>query len=67
MPLGLVCCGYVYAKTGKVGYTIAFHMIFNFLGGAIAVELTKGAAGPLKTPGSSREWGGCCHWILGLS
>ena len=28
-----------------MGYTIAFHMIFNLLGGAIAVELTKGASG----------------------
>ncbi|MEQ2427320.1 CPBP family intramembrane glutamic endopeptidase [Enterocloster hominis (ex Hitch et al. 2024)] len=40
-----VLWAYVYAKTGKVGYTIAFHMIFNLLGGAIAVELTKGASG----------------------
>lgn len=43
-----VLWAYVYAKTGKVGYTIAFHMIFNFLGGAIAVELTKGASGAFE-------------------
>ena len=43
-----VLWAYVYAKTVKVGYTIAFHMIFNFLGGAIAVELTKGASGAFE-------------------
>lgn len=34
---------YVYVKTGNVGYTIAFHMLFNLLGGMVAVELSKGA------------------------
>ena len=41
---------YVYAKTGKVSYTIALHMIFNFLGGAISVELSKGAKGLMDLP-----------------
>ena len=33
--------GYVYAKTGRIGYTIAFHMIFNFFGSVLVLELTK--------------------------
>lgn len=41
---------YVYAKTGRVGYTIAFHMIFNLLGGVITVELMKGSSGNLEGP-----------------
>ena len=45
-----VLWAYVYAKTGRVGYTIAFHMIFNLMGGVIAVELTKGANGVLDGP-----------------
>ena len=36
---------YIYAKTGRVGYTIGLHMIFNFLGGVVALELAKGTAG----------------------
>lgn len=40
--------GYIYAKTGKVSYTIACHMLFNFLGGVIVVELTRGTLGLLN-------------------
>lgn len=36
---------YVYVKTGNVGYTVAFHMLFNLLGGVFVVELSKGAMG----------------------
>lgn len=51
---------YVYARTGRVGYTIAFHMIFNLLGGVITMELAKGlngAGGPwwLQQIGQSME------------
>lgn len=46
---------YVYAKTGKVGYTIAFHMIFNLLGGVITVELLKGVDGMLEGPWLLRQ------------
>ncbi len=33
--LGLVF-GYIYIKTGKIRYTISFHIIVNFMGGVIA-------------------------------
>ena len=46
---------YVYAKTGKVGYTIGFHMLFNLLGGVIAVELSKGAQGLAEGPWIIRQ------------
>lgn len=36
---------YVYVKTGNVGYTIAFHMLFNLIGGVFTVELSKGMMG----------------------
>lgn len=45
--LGLMFA-YIYAKTGKVGYTIACHMIFNFLGGVIVDLLSRGAGGLLN-------------------
>ena len=32
---------YVYAKTGKVRYTIGFHMLSNLLGGVITVKTVK--------------------------
>lgn len=38
--LGLIF-GYVYAKTGRIGYTIALHMIFNMIGGVVMMELGK--------------------------
>ena len=41
---------YVYVKTGNVGYTVAFHMLFNLIGGLVVVELSKGAMG-LDDPG----------------
>lgn len=50
-----VVWAYVYAKTGKVGYTIAFHMIFNLLGGVITVELLKGVDGMLEGPWLLRQ------------
>lgn len=53
---------YVYAKTGKVSYTIAGHMIFNFLNGVITVELNKAAKGGV---GSSWLLQGLEH-LLGL-
>lgn len=34
-----VLWGYVYAKTGRIGYTISMHMIFNFLGGVVPTKL----------------------------
>ena len=46
---------YVYAKTGKVGYTIGFHMLFNLLGGVITVELSKGAQGLAEGPWIIRQ------------
>ncbi len=46
---------YVYAKTGKVGYTIGFHMLFNLLGGVITVELSKGAQGLTRGPWMIRQ------------
>ncbi len=34
---GLGCLfGYVYIRTGKIGYTISFHMAINFLGGFVS-------------------------------
>lgn len=33
---------YVYIKTGRIGYTIGFHMFFNLIGGVFTVELNKG-------------------------
>lgn len=45
--LGLMF-GYVYAKTGRIGYTIAFHMIFNMLGGAIPLELSRFSEGIIE-------------------
>lgn len=45
--LGLMFA-YIYAKTGKVGYTIACHMIFNLLGGVIVNLLNRGAGGLLN-------------------
>lgn len=45
-----VLWAYVYAKTGRIGYTIGFHMLFNLLGGVFAVELSKGAMGALEGP-----------------
>ena len=45
--------GYVYAKTGRIGYTIAFHMIFNFFGGIVVLELTKLMEGGLGN-----------HWLV---
>lgn len=36
---------YVYVKTGKVGYTIAFHMLFNLLGGMVVMGLRNGTMG----------------------
>lgn len=39
---------YVYVKTGKVRYTIAYHMLFNLIGGVITVELAKGVEGILN-------------------
>lgn len=50
--LGLLW-GYVYAKTGRIGYTIAFHMIFNFFGGIVVLELTKLMEGGLGN-----------HWLV---
>lgn len=38
--LGLVW-GYVYAKTGKIRYTITLHMVFNFFGSVLVLEFTK--------------------------
>ena len=46
---------YVYAKTGKVRYTIGFHMLFNLLGGVITVELSKGAQGLAEGPWMIRQ------------
>ena len=50
LALGLLW-GYVYAKTGRIGYTIAFHMIFNFFGGVVVLELTK-----LMEAGLGNHW-----------
>lgn len=36
---------YMYARTGRVSCTIACHMLFNFLGGVVVVELSKLASG----------------------
>ena len=36
-----VLWGYVYAKTGRIGYTISMHMIFNFLGGVVPTKLPE--------------------------
>ena len=38
--LGFVL-GYIYAKTGKLRYTVAIHMIINFLGSVVAIPLGK--------------------------
>ena len=46
---------YVYAKTGKVRYTIGFHMLFNLLGGVVTVELSKGAQGLAEGPWMIRQ------------
>lgn len=53
---------YIYAKTGKVGYTISLHMIFNLLGGILAVELSKGAQGISEGPWILRQ----VEWLLGV-
>ena len=50
-----VLWAYVYAKTGKIGYTIGFHMIFNLLGGIFAVELSKGVQGLSEGPWVLRQ------------
>ncbi len=33
--------GYVYIRTGKIGYTISFHMTINFLGGFVSSFLLE--------------------------
>lgn len=38
--LGLVF-GYVYVKTGKIRYTIALHMIVNFIGSVVSLLIVK--------------------------
>ena len=38
--LGLVWA-YMYAKTGRVSFTIVLHMIFNLMGGVMVTELLK--------------------------
>lgn len=42
--LGLVWA-YMYAKTGRVSFTIVLHMIFNLMGGVMVTELLKGLDG----------------------
>ncbi len=42
-----VLWAFVYAKTGKIGNTIALHMVFNFLGGVFMAELTRLAEGDM--------------------
>lgn len=36
-----VCLGYIYVKTGKIGYTIGFHMAINFLFGFATTALRR--------------------------
>ena len=45
--LGLVF-GYVYLRTGRLRYTVGLHMLINFFGGILSVELTKWAAPGLE-------------------
>ncbi len=42
---------YVYVKTGNIGYTIAFHMMFNLIGGGIVLLLANASMGAAE-PGS---------------
>lgn len=42
--IGLVWA-YMYAKTGRISYTIVTHMIFNVIGGVMTIELAKGIYG----------------------
>lgn len=42
---------YVYVKTGNIGYTIAFHMLFNLIGGGIVLLLSKMAMGVMEPGG----------------
>lgn len=36
---------YMYAKTGRISFTIVTHVIFNIFGGVLATELSKGVYG----------------------
>ena len=45
--LGLVF-GYVYLRTGRLRYSVGLHMLINFFGGVLSVELTKWAAPGLE-------------------
>lgn len=42
---------YVYVKTGNIGYTIAFHMLFNLMGGGVVLLLSKAAVGAAEPGG----------------
>jgi len=48
--LGLVF-GYVYLRTGKLRYSVGLHMLINFFGGVVSVELAKRAASGLEALG----------------
>lgn len=48
--IGLVWA-YMYAKTGRISYTIVIHGIFNIIGGVMTTELSKGIYG-----GGSEFW-----------
>ncbi len=45
--LGIVF-GYVYLKTGKLRYTIALHMLINFIGGILGPSIVENASGVLS-------------------
>ena len=45
--LGLVF-GWVYLRTGRLRYTVGLHMLINFFGGVVSVELTKWAGDALE-------------------
>lgn len=58
---------YIYAKTGKVSYTIGFHMLFNLIGGVFTVELSKelqGISGPWVIMQMQRITGMDLSWLI---
>lgn len=45
-----VIFAYIYVKTGRIRYTIAYHMVINFLGAVLAVWLARATTGLAAIP-----------------
>jgi len=57
---------YIYIRTGKIGYTISFHMVINFLGGFIGTVLSNQLSNLQDSGGLSGSFPFMMNRLVGL-